>query len=132
MTLAIRLFLLFEAATFIVAALIHRGFLVEGYEHRQAHIAESIIGAVLFGGLLLSLFISAWTRKAGLVVQAFALLGTLVGIFAIVVGIGPRTVPDVICHVAIVPVLIAGIVVAKRAGAGTRVANSLDGGRASS
>jgi hypothetical protein len=115
MTQTIRLFLLFEVATFLVAALIHRGYLIEGYAHRQAHVAESIIAAVLFGGLLLSLFMGAWTRKVALVVQGFALVGTLMGIFMIIVGVGPRTVPDIVYHVAIVLVLIAGILLARRA-----------------
>lgn len=115
MTQAIRFFLIFEAATFLVAAMIHKGFLVEGYAHAQAHVAESIIAAVLIGGLLLTFFLPAWTRRVGLIVQGFALLGTLVGIFTIIVGVGPRTTPDVIYHVAIVAVLICGLLVARRA-----------------
>lgn len=118
MTQTIRLFMLFEAAIFVAAALIHMGYLVEGYGHPRAHIAESIIGAVLFGGLLLSLFVVEWTRKVGIIVQGFALLGTLVGIFTIVIGIGPRTVADIVYHVAIVGVLIVGIAVARRAPTG--------------
>ena len=115
MMLAIRAFLLFEAVTFVVAALIHKGFLVQGYEHAQAHVAESIIAAVLLGGLLLTLFVTPWTRRVALIVQGFALLGTLIGILTIIVGVGPRTVPDVVYHVAIVLVLILGIMVARRA-----------------
>src|SRR5919198_626830 len=38
----IRLFLLFEAATFIVASLVHAGFLISGYEHARARIAEGV------------------------------------------------------------------------------------------
>lgn len=115
MTQMIRAFLLFEAAAFMLAALIHKGFLVEGYEHAEAHVAESIIAAVLFGGLLLTLFLRPWTRNVALAVQGFALLGTLVGIFTIIVGVGPRTVPDIVYHVAIVAVLIWGLTVARRA-----------------
>jgi hypothetical protein len=115
MTQMIRLFLLVESATFFLAALIHMGFLVVGFAHRNASIAESVIAAVLFGGLLLTLFIREWTRNVGIVVQAFALLGTLVGIFTIIVGVGPRTVPDVLYHIAIVVVLAVGIVVARSA-----------------
>ena len=115
MTQTIRLFLLVEAAASIVAALIHMGFFVSGYEHRQARMAESVIGGVLFGGLLLSLFMSDWTRNVGIVVQLVALLGTMIGIFTIVVGVGPRTVPDVIYHIAIAMVLVVGIAVARSA-----------------
>jgi hypothetical protein len=115
MTQTIRLFMLVEAAAFIVAALVHMGFFVSGYEHRQARMAESVIGGVLFGGLLLSLFMSDWTRNVGIVVQLVALLGTMIGIFTIIVGVGPRTVPDVVYHTAITLVLAVGIAVARRA-----------------
>lgn len=118
MTQTIRMFLLFEAATFAMAAMIHAGFLVRGYEHPRARIAESVIALVLFGGLVLSLMSPAWTRRAGLIAQGFALLGTLVGIFTIIVGVGPRTLPDVIYHVAIVAVLVWGLIVARSAPAG--------------
>jgi hypothetical protein len=115
MTQTIRFFLLVEAAAFILAALIHMGFFITGYEHRQARVAESVIAGVLFGGLLLSLFMSDWTRNVGLVVQLFALLGTIIGIFTIIVGVGPRTVPDVVYHIAITVVLAVGIAVARSA-----------------
>jgi hypothetical protein len=115
MTQVIRLFLLVESATFFLAALIHMGFMIMGFEHHNASVAESVIAAVLFGGLLLTLFIREWTRNVGIVVQAFALLGTLVGIFTIIVGVGPRTVPDVVYHIAIVVVLAVGLRVARTA-----------------
>jgi hypothetical protein len=54
-------------------------------------------------------------RMAALIAQAFALFWTLVGVFVIIIGIGPRTVPDVVYHIAIVAVLIYGLVVASRA-----------------
>jgi branched-subunit amino acid permease len=47
--------------------------------------------------------------------QGFALLATCVGLFTIAVGVGPRTVPDVAYHVAIVIVLLWGLMVARRA-----------------
>jgi hypothetical protein len=56
----------------------------------------------------------AWTRRVGLVGQGFALLGTLVGAFTIVVGVGPRTVPDVVYHVGIIAVLALGVRMAAR------------------
>jgi hypothetical protein len=112
----IRGFLLFEAVTFAVASLIHGGLLIRGYAHHEAHLAEAVIAAVLLVAILVATLRPSSTRAAGLVGQGFALLGTLVGIFTIAVGVGPRTVPDVAYHVAIVLVLIAGIVVTKRAG----------------
>ncbi len=115
MTPTIRLFLLFEAATFLAAASVHFGVSIAGYEHPKAGVAESVIAAVLLAGLILTWSSDAWTRGVGLAVQAFALLGTLVGVFTIVVGVGPRTVPDVVYHLAIVAVLVWGLVVARRA-----------------
>ena len=110
----IRVFLLSEAAAFAVAAAIHSGMLVAGYEHPQARIAESILASVLLLGLVASFVQPSWTARAGVIAQTIALLGTLVGIFTIVVGVGPRTVPDVIYHIAIVAVLVAGIRAARQ------------------
>jgi len=45
----IRVFLLFEAATFVADSLIHSGALIGGYEHRQARIAEGVIANRLLG-----------------------------------------------------------------------------------
>jgi peptidoglycan/LPS O-acetylase OafA/YrhL len=50
-------------------------------------------------------------RIITLVVQTFALLGTLVGGFTIVVGIGPQTMADHIFHLFLVVVVLAGLVV---------------------
>jgi hypothetical protein len=82
---------------------------------RQARIAEGVIATVLLAGAAFTWVRPAWTRRAGLFTQAFALLGTLIGIFTIVVGVGTRTAPDVIYHIAIVGVLVLGLLVATRA-----------------
>ena len=111
---AIRFFLLFEAATYVGAALVHFGILIGGYEHRAAGTAESVIAAVLLAGLATTWLTPAVTRGTGLAAQTFALLGTLVGLFTIAIGVGPRTVPDLAYHVSIVAVLIWVLVVAKR------------------
>jgi hypothetical protein len=108
-----RTLILFEAASFLVAALIHSGILIAGYEHARARIAESVIAAVLLAGLVLTLIRPPLLRSVGVAVQGFALLGTLVGIFTIAVGVGPRTVPDVIYHIVIVIVLVVGMRMAK-------------------
>jgi hypothetical protein len=119
----IRLFLLFEGASFAVAGLVHSGALVGGYAHRQAGIAESTIAVVLLVGLGLTWVWPAHTRSIGLAAQAFALLGTLVGVFTIAIGVGPRTAPDVAYHGAILVALVWGLLVAARAPAdGARVA----------
>jgi hypothetical protein len=114
-TQTIRLFLLLEAVAFGTASLIHFDVLFGGYEHQKAGTAESIIAAVLLAGLAASWIRPSATRRAGLVAQGFALLGTLVGIFTIAIGVGPRTLPDIVYHVGIVIVLVAGLVVTWRA-----------------
>jgi hypothetical protein len=111
---AVRLLLLVEALTFFAAAMVHAGVLATGYEHHAARIAESVIGTVLLAGLLTSWLRPDLTRAAGLVVHGFALLGTLVGIVTIIVGVGPRSTPDVMYHVAIVILLAWGLRVAWR------------------
>jgi hypothetical protein len=111
----IRSFVLIECAAFTTAALTHFGVLVRGYEHQKAGTAESVIALVLLIGLILSLIRPQSTRGIGLAVQGFALVGTLVGIFTIVVGIGPRTVPDITYHVVIVVLLVWGLVKTSRA-----------------
>ncbi|HEV8469060.1 MAG TPA: hypothetical protein VGR46_05565 [Candidatus Limnocylindria bacterium] len=115
MTQTIRALLLIEAASFATAALVHFGVLTQGYEHRQAGTAESVIAVVLLIGLALSWASRTSTRAVGLVAQTIALLGTLVGVFTIAIGVGPRTVPDVAYHAAIVVVLVGGLLATARA-----------------
>jgi hypothetical protein len=112
-----RLLLLFEALCFGAASGTHFGLLVRGYEHQAAAIAESTIAAVLVVGLILTLALPVRTLAIALGAQGLALVGTLVGAFTIAVGIGPRTVPDLIFHVGILCVLAWGLVVTQRAGA---------------
>lgn len=110
----IRLILLFEAAAFFAASLVHSGVLIQGYEHDGARIAEGVIGGVLLLGLAATWAGEAWARRAALASQWFALLGTGVGLFTVIIGVGPRTVPDVIYHVAIILALIAGLMTMRR------------------
>jgi hypothetical protein len=109
---SIRLFLLIEAVSFLLAALIHSGWLIPGYQHAKARIAEGIIGIVLFTGLGLTWIRPGTVRRIGMAAQGFALLGTLVGVFTIAVGVGPRTTPDIVYHIAIVVVLAWGLLLA--------------------
>jgi divalent metal cation (Fe/Co/Zn/Cd) transporter len=111
---AVRLFLLAEAATFIVASLVHTGVVISGYGHRRAHVAESVIATVLLLGAAFTWIRPAWAREVGLLAQGFALLGTLVGIAMVAIGVGPRTVPDVVYHVVIALVLVCGLAVTAR------------------
>ena len=109
MTNRIRTFLAIEAAAFFLAASVHAGLTIHGFEHHKACIAETAIGAVLATGLLVSFLAGQATRVTAIIVQAFAFLGTLVGVFTIVIGIGPRTIPDYLFHAGILIVLGAGL-----------------------
>jgi hypothetical protein len=110
----IRLFLALEAVAFAAAALVHFGWLLPGYRHRPAGTAESVIGAVLLAASVLTRITSRRARGIALVAQTFALAGTLVGAFTIAIGVGPRTVPDVIYHASILIVLAGGLAVMAR------------------
>ena len=111
----IRLFLFLEGVSFSAAALTHFGMLVSGYEHPKARTAETVIAIVLFVGLMLTWIFPQLTRRIGVIVQGFALLGTLVGVFTIAIGVGPRTALDIAYHISIVIVLVLGLVFAGRA-----------------
>jgi len=112
----VRVILLIEAVAFLIAGAIHSGLFVFIDTHRQAAIAESIIGIVLLIGFGLSWVWSAQTRLIGLVAQTFAAFGTMVGLFTIAVGVGPRSVGDIVFHLAILAVLGWGIIVTARSG----------------
>jgi hypothetical protein len=85
---AIRLFLVLEGIAFIAASLTHFGVLMHGYEHRPAGTAEGVIGVVLLIGYALTWMLPGTIRGIGIAVQAFALLGTCVGIYTIAIGVG--------------------------------------------
>jgi hypothetical protein len=109
-----RMFLLVEGASFAIAGFIHSGLLGLGGD-RAASIAESSLAVVVLLGLMLTWVWPLRVRLISLVAQAVALLGTLVGAFTIAIGIGPRTVPDVVFHVTILAVLAGGLVASARA-----------------
>jgi hypothetical protein len=110
----LRCLVLFEALTFVAAAVIHFGGLVEGYSHQRAGTAETVIAAVLLAGLALSWAPSPGLRIAAGAAQAVAILGVLVGLFTIAIGVGPRTAPDIAYHVGILAVLMLGLLLALR------------------
>lgn len=111
----VRLFLIVEAAAFIVASLVHRGILTNGYEHARAATAESVLAAVLVVGLIVSWIVPAHLRTIGLIAEGFALLGTLVGLVMVVIGVGPQTTADLIYHLALIALLVRGLIVTKGA-----------------
>ncbi len=81
----------------------------------QRETPRRLIAVVLLAGLGVSLARPALTAEAGLGAQGFALLLTLVGLFTIAVGVGPRTVPDVVYHAIIIAVLVWGLATAWQA-----------------
>ena len=107
--------LLFEAATYAITSAFHFGLVVSSYGHTEAGTAEAIIATVLVGGAVLASLRPAWLRPVAFGAQLFALLATFIGLYAIAVGFGPRTVPDVVYHLAIVVVVLGGLVLAARA-----------------
>jgi hypothetical protein len=112
---ALRGLLLFEAATFVTAALIHFGLLLDGFGHRKAGTAETVIAVVLLAGSALTWVRPSLVREVAVGAQAFAIVGVLVGLFTIAVGVGPRTALDVGYHVTILAVLVIGLAIARRA-----------------
>lgn len=106
----VRWFLSLQAIVFGAASMVHSGVVMRGYEHREAAIAESVIGLVLLLGLAASVMAPRASRAAGLAAQGFALLGTLVGMVTIAIGIGPRTAFDVALHLGMIALLVAGLV----------------------
>ena len=116
----IRRYLIVEALAFVAAALIHSGYLVPGYGHRAARIAETVLALALLAGLGVGMARPALARTAGLAAQAFALLGTLVGILTMIIGVGPQSTADVIYHLAMVALLGWGLAAVARVPAQVR------------
>jgi hypothetical protein len=114
MTRTVRWCLALDVVVFVLAALLHAGVLTTGYEHREARIAESVIGVVLFIGLLVTIAAPRLTRRAGLLAQGVALLGTCIGVLTIVIGVGPRSAVDVAIHCTMLALLVGGLVVTMR------------------
>jgi hypothetical protein len=110
-------YLIAELVLFVSAVLMHTGVLTSGWEHRHAATAETVISIVLAVGVLVSVAVPTGTRRAALVAQGFALLGTCVGLLTIAIGVGPRTAFDLGLHAAMIAVLVMGLSAAVR-GAG--------------
>jgi hypothetical protein len=110
----IRTWLGLEALAFGAAALVHAGVLTDGYQHPAAMIAECVIAGVLTLGLVVSVVSPRSARAAGLTAQGFALVGTLVGVFTIVIGVGPQTRFDVALHAGLIALLVTGLIAVTR------------------
>jgi hypothetical protein len=109
-------FLWAEVVTLSAASLVHSGLLINGYAHAQARTAEAVIALVLLLALGTSAFLPGAARQLALAAQAFALLGTLLGVFMIFIGIGPQSLPDLVYHFLLVALLLAGMSAASKTG----------------
>lgn len=110
----IRWFIVVAALSLLLASLIHFGYLISGYEDEGAAVPEAVIGGVMLVGLGLSWSPQPWGRRAAVGALAFGLAGSLLGLVLVAIGIGPRTVPDVVYHVLLVTTLILGLTMALR------------------
>lgn len=110
----LRVLIAVSALSLIVASLIHLEVLFQGYGHQDAGTAEAVIGAVMLIGLPFTLLSGRSGWLAGVALLAFGLAGTLIGVFTIIVGVGPRTVPDIIYHVVLLTLLVLGLLLAWR------------------
>lgn len=112
----IRWFIVVAAFSLLLASLIHFGFLISGYEDEGAAVPEAVIGSVMLLGLGVSWSPEPWGRRAAVGALAFGLAGSLLGLVLVIIGIGPRTVPDVTYHVVLVATLVVGLTLALRRG----------------
>lgn len=115
-----RTFISLAALSLIVASLIHLEVVIDGYGHREAGIAEAVIAVVMLIGLAFTWLPGRRGRQAGVASLGFGLIGALVGLFTIMIGVGPQTTPDVIYHATLTVVLVVGLIVAGRGLAGER------------
>lgn len=115
----IRTFIAIAAASLAVASLIHRGFLIGGFEDGSAATAEGIIATVMAIGLLITLFAGRWALTVGRGALIFGLAGVSVGLFVTIIGIGPQTTPDLIYHLVLFLFLVVAVVISWRVAAET-------------
>jgi hypothetical protein len=105
---AIGVLIVLEAATFIVAALLHVGVRIPlGFTEPRiipAAIAEGLIGIFLAASA--GFLFTRWAWPVAVAAHIFALLGTLLGVLAMAVGPGPRTEANTIYHYVMLGVII--------------------------
>jgi hypothetical protein len=110
----VRWLLIFQVVVFLLASALHRDWLIAGYAHASAAVAESVIGAVLMIGAVATVVRPKSWRAIAIAVQAFALLGTLVGAAMIAIGIGPHSRADIVIHAVMLSALFLGLLAALR------------------
>jgi hypothetical protein len=108
----LRVLMLLEAASFGTAAAIHFGALLDGYGHRKAGTAETVLAVVPVAGSLAARGGRSRALRIALSAQAFAVFGVVVGLFTIAIGVGPRTALDLAYHGIILVLLVTGLAAA--------------------
>ncbi len=99
------------AASLLVAAALHAGIVIAG-PFDQAAMYEGGIAVILLIGVSLTFIGPTAARVAALGTQAVALAGACVGLYLSVRGVGPDTALDIVYHVALIGLLVAGLVLA--------------------
>jgi hypothetical protein len=105
------------AIVLFVAAAMHFGAFGLAYAHARARVPETIIGLVLIAGALVAPA-AGWGPPVALGALIFGMLGVLLGIYLVVVGVGPHTAIDYALHGLMLVLLIAGLVSAWAPGGG--------------
>ena len=110
--------LVLEAATFAVAGSLHLGARIPlgfvtfyGEHEAKAALPELLIAVVLLLGAIVVFGRPDEARQVGAIATGFAIFGVLVGLVTIALGLGPRTVPDLVYQVGIMVVLLISFAV---------------------
>jgi hypothetical protein len=105
-----------EALSLVVAATLHLSGQVQGrskpFDADHAGVAEAIIGIVVAAGALALLRRTARARTVGLATTGFAIAGFAIGLTMTTQG---GDLPDIAYHCAVLPVLIASLILLARA-----------------
>ncbi len=122
---AIRVLVVFDAVTFLLAALLHLGvriplaFTVLAEPGiRDAAIVEGLAGLIFAVAVYAAFTQQKWAWLAAIVAYVFAFLGVLVGMNALAAGLGPRTVLNTVYHNLMLFLLVAGLVLLATPSAG--------------
>lgn len=113
MITTLRWIMAIAAASLLVAAALHAGLVIPG-RFDDAAMYESGIAVILLIGLALTFVGPAWARWGGLAATVLALAGASIGLYVAIRGVGPNTLPDMVFHVALIVLLLAGVAVAWR------------------
>jgi uncharacterized protein YjeT (DUF2065 family) len=104
----VRRLMAIESISLLIAAALHAGLVIPG-PFDTAAIFETSIALVLLPGLAIATARPAWAGWAALATQAFALIGTAIGLVLVVRGVGPNSVPDVVYHVVLIALIAIGL-----------------------